>query len=575
MASPQRTDIAAPPALSILAVGESARSGLIQVLSGLGRVQTVPSVSDAVIALRADRYDFVIAPGGELSPLANIVGLESAETILDRIGQAVAIVDREGQLAWGNQKLKSYPAATIDRIRETCRRIFAEFLTESARSEPSRLEAPKHETTKPDTRSRRRTVKVGDDLVFDMTVSPLQAPDGQIAEVVGLLWDITTAQQLQEKLNAIDAAGRELVHLNSDTLEAMSVPERLVFLEEKIINYSRELMHFDHFAVRVLDKRTNRLETVIAGGFSEEAKNLEICATNEGNGITGYVAAGGRSYICPDISKDPRYLLGLQNAKSSLTVPLMLHDKVVGTLNVESDQVAAFSEHDRQFAEIFGRYIAIALQVLKLLVTERHSATGQIAADVAHELASPLNEIITEATHILEEFIGHDEARRRLHAIIDNVDRVKRSIQELTQPRGVVGLMSAEITPQDPVLTGKRILVAEDEDVIRETVSELLTRSGALTVMAPDGSDAIAMIRQQQFDLVVTDIKMPCCSGYEVFAAAKAADKDCPVIMITGFGYDPDHAIVRASKEGLAGVLFKPFKVEDLLQNVRTALSPK
>jgi len=92
-------------------------------------------------------------------------------------------------------------------------------------------------------------------------------------------------------------------------------------------------------------------------------------------------------------------------------------------------------------------------------------------------------------------------------------------------------------------------------------------------VMAHDGSEAIAMIRAQHFDLVLSDIKMPKRNGYEVFAAAREVSHTCPVILITGFGYDPNHAIVRASKEGLAGVLFKPFKVEQLLEEVRHALA--
>jgi DNA-binding NtrC family response regulator len=73
--------------------------------------------------------------------------------------------------------------------------------------------------------------------------------------------------------------------------------------------------------------------------------------------------------------------------------------------------------------------------------------------------------------------------------------------------------------------------------------------------------------------LILSDIKMPNKNGYEVFAAARAAHRDCAVILITGFGYDPNHAIVRASKEGLTGVLFKPFKVEQLMEEVRNALS--
>ncbi len=50
-----------------------------------------------------------------------------------------------------------------------------------------------------------------------------------------------------------------------------------------------------------------------------------------------------------------------------------------------------------------------------------------------------------------------------------------------------------------------------------------------------------------------------------MFAAAHAKAPDVPVILMTGFGYDPNHSIVRASQEGLAAVLFKPFRVDQLL----------
>ena len=45
-----------------------------------------------------------------------------------------------------------------------------------------------------------------------------------------------------------------------------------------------------------------------------------------------------------------------------------------------------------------------------------------------------------------------------------------------------------------------------------------------------------------------------------------------PVIFMTGFGYDPNHSIIRAHQEGLTAVLFKPFKVEQLLGEIRNAL---
>jgi len=80
------------------------------------------------------------------------------------------------------------------------------------------------------------------------------------------------------------------------------------------------------------------------------------------------------------------------------------------------------------------------------------------------------------------------------------------------------------------------------------------------------------MVAESPFDLVLSDIKMPGGSGYEVFAAAEDANRDCPVILMTGFGYDPNHSIIRACQEGLAAVLFKPFKVDQLLGEIRNAL---
>lgn len=79
-------------------------------------------------------------------------------------------------------------------------------------------------------------------------------------------------------------------------------------------------------------------------------------------------------------------------------------------------------------------------------------------------------------------------------------------------------------------------------------------------------------IEQREFDLVISDIKMPDKTGYDVFAAARRHSPTLPVILMTGFGYDPNHSIVRASQEGLQAVLFKPFKVVQLLAEIRKAL---
>ena len=66
-----------------------------------------------------------------------------------------------------------------------------------------------------------------------------------------------------------------------------------------------------------------------------------------------------------------------------------LFDKVVGVYNIESEKVGQFNEDDRQFAEIFGRYVGMALNILNLLVTERCTTSGQITDSVVQEMARP------------------------------------------------------------------------------------------------------------------------------------------------------------------------------------------
>jgi DNA-binding NtrC family response regulator len=88
-----------------------------------------------------------------------------------------------------------------------------------------------------------------------------------------------------------------------------------------------------------------------------------------------------------------------------------------------------------------------------------------------------------------------------------------------------------------------------------------------------DGAQARECIACKQYDLVISDIKMPNASGYEVFSAAIQAHPQTRVILITGFGYDPGHTIVRANSEGLSAVLMKPFKVKELLDKCRSALA--
>ncbi len=401
------------------------------------------------------------------------------------------------------------------------------------------------------------------------------ARHGSIHVASAAVCHATASRRLQQKLDAIDQAGRELVRLEAEALTKLNVQQRLRLLEERVIRYTRDLLNFDNFGIWLLDRQNRRLQLVLSDGFPGWVADLELYASSEGNGITGHVAATGRSYICADTSRDPRYLMGIEKASSSLTVPLWLQDTVIGVLNVESPKPGNFSEDDRQFAEIFGRYIAIALNILDLLVVERYTSAGRLASNVAGEIDEPLNDIVARASVLIEENIGNDALRARLNAIIDDVTAIKQTVRRVAQsPTSLLGRRQIPQVQRDPAMADKRVLVADDDATIVNDLGDLLGRYGCIVETARDGAEATALVRSRDFDLVVCDIRMPHANGYDIFAATRSRSAATPVILMTGFGYDPNHSIFRARQEGVFGVLFKPFKVDQVLELARQALAP-
>lgn len=532
---------------------------ILQRLEQLGPVDVISDVSSAAAKLETGSVDLVVCHPDDIIRLGDAAVGGQAARILDALDSAAGIFDTQGKLLWGNREARRLPDEIVQRVTQACHEFFDErAATSSVENRP---------------RSRRLSTAAGG-RAYEITLTPIHAPGDGKPQIAGIINDVTHARRLQQKVDAIDQAGRELVRLDAEQFARLDAAQRLGLLEDRIIRFTKDLLHFDNFTILLVDRKANKLEVALSGGRPQHAERHDIFVSSEGNGISGYVAATGRTYNCPDVTKDPRYLPGLDDARSSLTVPLRLQDRVIGVFNVESTRVGAFTEDDRQFAEIFARYVALALNIMDLLIVERFTTTDRLADNVSAEIAGPLNDILSEAYAVMEEYIGHDDMRRRLQSIIDNVTSVRTSIKEVAKPTtGVLGSRRAT-AKRDPVIADKRILIAEDETLIRDTIREVLSKHGAVTETARDGSEAIAMLDQQDYDLVISDIKLPAKNGYEIYAAAKNKNAALPVILMTGFGYDPNHSIIRARQEGLAAVLFKPFKVDEMLAEVRNALRP-
>lgn len=525
-------------------------------------IRIVDSWQEAVEAIQGGHIELVLSEAGDFLPGHCEQCARWINQALGASGEGVASVSPEGEILWANTAFQSMPRAILSAVVGTCLSVSGEWRRRDV--EAASTQRAVERLTVPD--------EAGAEKDFEVAVSPVLDRDGRLTQLAAVVRDVTTTVQFQRKIQAVEQAGQQLVRLNAEQFASLSVPQRVAKIEEQIVTHTRRLMNCHRFSIRLIDSATGKLNVAMAQGMSEAVWHREIDPSADGQGICGYVAATQRSYLCPDTPRDPRYVEGMSNAGSSLTVPMWLHDDLVGVFNVESDRINAFDDVDRQLLEAFSRHVAMALKILDLLVFEGYESTGRFADDVTAEIAGPLNDILTDASALMSEYIGDHTLCERLKDITEKVGKIRHSFKQAAKPtNGFRGTLEPHKTV-DPFLAGKRLLVADDEDAIRETLHEVLSKQGCDVDMASDGAQAINMLDNRRYDLVLADIRMPRKNGYEVFAIAKEKSPDCPVILITGFGYDPNHSIVRARQEGLAAVLFKPFKVDQLLDEVREAL---
>ena len=116
-----------------------------------------------------------------------------------------------------------------------------------------------------------------------------------------------------------------------------------------------------------------------------------------------------------------------------------------------------------------------------------------------------------------------------------------------------------------------RILLVDDEIVVRVMLTEVLaTEEGYDVTTANDGSQAIDLLHQERFDLIITDLMMPDVNGIGVLQEAKRIDPLYPVIIITG--YPSINTLTRLVKLGATDYITKPFHVEVIKVTVAKVL---
>ena len=519
-------------------------------------------VARALVLLREQQFAGVYVDSAQLPALRWIGSILQADEILDAIADGVALVDPEIQILWVNPEFRRLSDPRLEELSGVkFYRAFGApeilgpdpcpFTTASALKIPSST-----------------VIRVDANHYLKITVTPVFDNGGSLVHMIALARDVTVEYQQEQKIGAIHKAGEELADLTPEELSEMGVEERTELLKLNIARHMKDLLGLDYIEIRLLDRTTGRLVPLLTEGMTPLAANRELYAKKDGNGVTGFVAATGQSYLCPDTANDPLYLEGAAGARCSLTVPLTYHGTVIGTLNVENPQPNEFDERDKQFLEIYARNVGAALNTLELLQAEKASTASASIEAVSRELALPLDDVLTDATTVLDRYAGHDE---------DIVHRLKHLIYRAREIRELIQKIGSSIAPaprttRSPLpFLNRRLLVADSDESVRRAAHSLLGRQGAIVETARDAGEAVALARQTPYSAALVDIRLPDLDGFETYQRLREVQPALPIILMTGFGYDPSHSIVKARHEGLQTVLYKPFRADRLMEAVEQA----
>ncbi len=515
----------------------------------------------------------------------NAAGI-AAEDVLNCLPDGVALLGNDLTILWANECLQEWFGG-VDRTGEN-------FYSALANPEIVGAGHCPLQTCFSSGRNASTTLQTQNGNYYHIHAAPLPAKNhsdslhagesnteinGDMDRIVVTLSDVTEEILQEQKLAAIHQAGAKLTDLKPDEIFAMDVEQRIDLLKDNIRHYTQDLLNVEVIEIRLLEQSTGNLIPLLSVGIDQTAADRRLMASPQGNGVTGYVAASGKSYLCKDATTDPKYLEAFKGARSSLTVPIMLHDSVIGTINVESPLLDTFNLSDQQFLEIFARDVAVALNTLELLVAQRTNAAQQSCEAIHAAVALPIDDLLLDAVHLMEKYIGHDtETVAKLRSVLAKARSIKKSIQEIGQTLAPTDVSPAGCQAEHHYkLAGRRILVVDAEDQVRNDAHALLERYGCTVETAHDGDQAVSMVKNcldEPYHVIISDIKLPDYSGYQLMLRLQKLMSHVPIALMTGFGYDPGHSIVKARQSGLhpKAILYKPFRLEQLLSVTETLI---
>lgn len=206
------------------------------------------------------------------------------------------------------------------------------------------------------------------------------------------------------------AQHRLLHHITTTAASGTTLDEAL----QSAVNGLQVTLGGDRVSILLADREKKILEVKAAVGYASNVFDLRIPL---GNGITGWAATHRRTLRISDVLQDTRYIEGSPNTRSEMAIPLLYRSELLGILNVESEQFAAYAESDEELLGTLGGSLAAIIANARLLEQIRAQAERErILFEIADKIrrTTDMETIIATTASELTRAVGATGARIKL-----------------------------------------------------------------------------------------------------------------------------------------------------------------
>src|SRR5580704_11837920 len=209
---------------------------------------------------------------------------------------------------------------------------------------------------------------------------------------------VATKADFQSK---VDPLLLEVADVVNTTLDLDTTLRRVAELVRKVIDY-------EIFGILLLNEKTQELYFRFQVGYAREiAERMRI---KVGEGVTGIAAQRREAILVDDVSKYPQYISAAHNVRSELAVPLIIKNRLIGVIDIESPEPNHFTEEHKRLLTLIASRMAVGIENARLYTrSTRQARTLVLLNEIARELTSILNldELLKRIAELLARLIDY------------------------------------------------------------------------------------------------------------------------------------------------------------------------